>query len=182
MSLPDWMAVFPGHFEGPCGKGMCGRPSTTIGFERLFNPIASLEHDAFVSELVEGAPARPLNMVAIEATNRGTVDMAWAMLTSDDRVPEIPAAEIAIADGALIDVREPLEYAAGHARGTINIPQAEIASRIDELPRDRPIYVICQSGMRSLKTTRFLQQAGFSQAINVPGGTEDWQAAGLPMA
>ena len=39
LRLPDWVAVFPGHFEGPCGKGMCGRPSTTIGFERLYNPL-----------------------------------------------------------------------------------------------------------------------------------------------
>lgn len=38
LQLPDWVAVFPGHFEGPCGKGMCGRPSTTIGFERRYNP------------------------------------------------------------------------------------------------------------------------------------------------
>src|SRR5947209_6014670 len=43
LELPDWTAVFPGHFEGPCGKGMCGRPSTTIGFERNFSPIATLE-------------------------------------------------------------------------------------------------------------------------------------------
>ena len=43
LRLPDWVAVFPGHFEGPCGKGMCGRPSTTIGFERLFNPLARMD-------------------------------------------------------------------------------------------------------------------------------------------
>jgi glyoxylase-like metal-dependent hydrolase (beta-lactamase superfamily II)/rhodanese-related sulfurtransferase len=181
MALPDWVAVFPGHFEGPCGKGMCGRPSTTIGFERMFNPIASLEHDAFVSELVEGTPARPLNMVAIEATNRGAADMPWAMLTSDDCVPETQASAIDLA-GIVIDVREPSEYASGHARGAVNIPQAEIASRIDELPHDKPIYVICQSGSRSLKTTRFLRQAGFRQAVNVLGGTVGWRAAGLPMA
>src|SRR3990172_135575 len=42
LRLPDWVAVFPGHFEGPCGKGMCGRPNTTIGFERLYNPLARL--------------------------------------------------------------------------------------------------------------------------------------------
>lgn len=35
LRLPDWVAVFPGHFEGPCGKGICGRPSTTVGFESL---------------------------------------------------------------------------------------------------------------------------------------------------
>ena len=49
LRLPDWVAVFPGHFEGPCGKGMCGRPSTTIGFERRFNPmLAEMTEDRFV--------------------------------------------------------------------------------------------------------------------------------------
>src|SRR5215813_6088065 len=79
LELPDWVAVFPGHFEGPCGKGMCGRPSTTIGFERLYNDLARLDRATFVARLSEGTPARPLNMVAIEATNRGAADMAWAM-------------------------------------------------------------------------------------------------------
>jgi glyoxylase-like metal-dependent hydrolase (beta-lactamase superfamily II) len=39
LALPDRVAVFPGHFEGPCGRAMCGRPSTTVGFERRFNPL-----------------------------------------------------------------------------------------------------------------------------------------------
>ena len=59
LRLPDWVAVFPGHFEGPCGKGMCGRPSTTIGFERLFNPLARLERGPFIDHLTEACrPAR----------------------------------------------------------------------------------------------------------------------------
>jgi hydroxyacylglutathione hydrolase len=82
LRLPDWVAVFPGHFEGPCGKGMCGRPSTTIGFERLYNPLARLDRGPFVATLTEAVPARPLNMIAIEATNRGAADTPWAMLTS----------------------------------------------------------------------------------------------------
>ena len=49
LRLPDWVAVFPGHFEGPCGKGMCGRPSTTIGFERLYNALARLDRGPFVA-------------------------------------------------------------------------------------------------------------------------------------
>src|SRR6266545_4558975 len=48
LRLPDWVAVFPGHFEGPCGKGMCGRPSTTVGFERLFNPMARMSRAEFL--------------------------------------------------------------------------------------------------------------------------------------
>ena len=45
---PDELEVFPAHFEGPCGKHMCGRPSTTIGFERRFNPILQLSNDEFL--------------------------------------------------------------------------------------------------------------------------------------
>src|SRR5215207_254339 len=64
LRLPDWVAVFPGHFEGPCGKQMCGRPSTTIGFERLYNPLTHLDRRAFLTKLTDGVPARPLNMTA----------------------------------------------------------------------------------------------------------------------
>src|SRR5215207_3290764 len=89
LRLPDWVAVFPGHFEGPCGKGMCGRPSTTIGFERLYSPLLHMDRDPFVATLMNGIPARPLNMTAIEATNRGALDMPWAMLTSSPAVDEV---------------------------------------------------------------------------------------------
>jgi hydroxyacylglutathione hydrolase len=148
LRLPDWVAVFPGHFEGPCGKGMCGRPSTTIGFERLFNPLARLDRDPFVASLTNGIPARPLNMTAIEATNRGVADMAWAMLTSATPVSEIPldALEAAPPEMLLVDVREPEEYAHGHIPGAVNLPQADLASRLDELPRDRPLWLVCQAG------------------------------------
>src|SRR5262249_1165389 len=89
LRLPDWVAVFPGHFEGPCGKGMCGRPSATIGLQRLYNPLGRLDRPEFVSRLGQGVPPRPLNMVAIEATNRGRAEMEWAMLTSSPSVREV---------------------------------------------------------------------------------------------
>ena len=92
LRLPDWVAVFPGHFEGPCGRGMCGRPSTTIGFERLYNPLARLERVPFVASLTDTVPARPLNMTAIEATNRGLVDSPDAMLTTAPHVDEVDVA------------------------------------------------------------------------------------------
>src|SRR5579884_942210 len=180
LRLPDWVAVFPGHFEGPCGKGMCGRPSTTIGFERLFNPLARLERAPFVESLTESVPARPLNITAVEATNRGLADMPWAMLTSSADVPEIGIEELAArAPGALVlDVREPEEYRHGHVPGAVNLPQGDLASRMDELPQDRPLLVICQGGYRSLRAARFLAQMGFQNVASVRGGTEAWQAAG----
>src|SRR5262249_17659093 len=148
LRLPDWVAVFPGHFEGPCGKGMCGRPSTTIGFERLFNSLARLDRAPFITSVTSGIPAPPLNNVALDATNRGAADMPWAMLTSAPAVPQVEIDALAARppDALLLDVREPEEYAHEHIPGAVNLPQAEIASRLDELPRDRPVYVVCQAG------------------------------------
>lgn len=182
LRLPDWVAVFPGHFEGPCGKGMCGRPSTTIGFERLFNPLARLERAPFVEALTSAVPARPLNMVAIEATNRGVAEADWAMpgLATAETV-DLSVVAMRSPESVLIDVREPEEYAHGHVPGAINIPQAELATRLVELPRDRPLLAICQGGVRSLRAAQFLKQVGFDQAVSVGGGTEAWEAAGFPV-
>ncbi len=180
LDLPDWVAVFPGHFEGPCGKGMCGRPSTTIGFERRFSPILHMKREAFVSTLTCGIPARPLNMTAIEATNRGTADMPWAMLTSAPAVVEvgIDSLQTPGRNGLLVDVREPEEYLAGHVPGALNVPQADLASRLEELPRDQRLVVICQAGMRSLRAAQFLRQAGFADIATVTGGMSAWLGAG----
>jgi hydroxyacylglutathione hydrolase len=184
MRLPDWVAVFPGHFEGPCGKGMCGRPSTTIGFERLFSPLIRMDRTPFVATLNDGVPARPLNMVAIEATNRGTFDGAWAMLTSAPAVEEVGLdAAAGRTDGTLLlDVREPGEYHHGHVPGALNLPQAELATRLAELPRDRSILTICAGGYRSMRAAQFLRQAGFADVRSLRGGTDAWREAGRDLA
>jgi rhodanese-related sulfurtransferase len=184
LRLPDWVAVFPGHFEGPCGKGMCGRPSTTIGFERLFNPLARLDRVPFVATLPAAVPARPLNIAAIEATNRGLADMPWAMLTSTPDVPQVGLEEVErrAPEAMVLDVREPEEYAHGHVPGAVNLPQAELATRLEEVPRDHPLLVICQGGYRSLRAAQFLKQTGFAEVASVTGGTTAWQEAGKPLA
>ena len=184
LGLPDWVAVFPGHFEGPCGKGMCGRPSTTIGFERRYNPQARLDREAFIGAITSDVPARPLNMTAIEATNRGVAQMPWAMLTSVPAIQEIDVDTLAsrCAETMVLDVREPEEYEQGHMPGAINLPQADLASRLDEFPRHRPLTLICRSGARSLRAAQFLRQVGFEQVTNVQGGTLAWRAAGKPLA
>lgn len=183
LRLPDWVAVFPGHFEGPCGKGMCGRPSTTIGFERLYNPLTRLDRHAFVDRLTDGVPARPLNMAAIEATNRGLADLEWAMPVTSPPVEQIDVDALAerLDSVFLLDVREPGEYAAGHVPGAVNLPQADLATQLETLPREIPIAVICQAGVRSLRAAQFLKQAGLANAISVTGGTAAWEAAGRPL-
>src|SRR5262249_37752957 len=79
LGLADYVEVFPAHFEGSCGRGMCGRPSTTIGFERRFNPMLRLSSkEAFVRELTAARPARPPNMEANLAPNPRRAPLRWA--------------------------------------------------------------------------------------------------------
>jgi rhodanese-related sulfurtransferase len=82
---------------------------------------------------------------------------------------------------ALVDVRETWEYQGGHAKNATSIPLSELQRRVNEIPRDREVLLICQSGQRSLMAARFLQRQGVTQVANVLGGTEEWERSGLPM-
>jgi glyoxylase-like metal-dependent hydrolase (beta-lactamase superfamily II) len=71
LTLPDDVEVYPGHFSGSvCGKGLSGKPMSTIGFERRWNPMLSLAREGFIEALAE-APPKPAGMERIDATNRG---------------------------------------------------------------------------------------------------------------
>jgi NADPH-dependent 2,4-dienoyl-CoA reductase/sulfur reductase-like enzyme/rhodanese-related sulfurtransferase len=72
-------------------------------------------------------------------------------------------------DAFLLDVRAPAELAVEHVEGAVNIPLGQLRGRLDELPRDREIGVICRSGQRAYYATRILLQAGF-QACVLSGG------------
>ena len=185
LELPDYVEVFPAHFEGSCGKGMCGRPSSTIGFERRFNPVLQLGHEDFL-EATSEVPSRPLNMSAIIAANRGERDYSFPVPTHDE--PDVPSITSADAPAFVerrhpfvLDVREPEEYAAGHVPGAISIPQADLALRLDEIPRDRDVLAVCRSGARSLKSAQFLKMVGYDRVTNLAGGTSGWAMEGLPL-
>ncbi|MDO5076860.1 rhodanese-like domain-containing protein [Corynebacterium sp.] len=79
----------------------------------------------------------------------------------------------------LIDVREPDEFASGHAAGAKNIPMSEFPTRVAEVDAEQDIYVICQAGGRSAKVCEYLIARGVDP-INVTGGTGAWIDAGLP--
>ena len=81
----------------------------------------------------------------------------------------------------LIDVRTPAEYGSVHAEGAVNHPMESL--NVDRLPfgKEDEIQVICQSGGRSMKVCQKLEAAGYSNVVNVEGGTSAWHAAGLPV-
>ena len=91
-------------------------------------------------------------------------------------VPEVSVAELP-ADATLLDVREPDEWAAGHAPGARHLPMSELTGRLDELPDDDPLYVVCRSGGRSARVVAYLANQGYP-AVNVEGGMLSWAGQG----
>lgn len=83
-------------------------------------------------------------------------------------------------DAAVVDVREPEEFAAGHVPGARLVPLGTVPAVATDLPTDRPVYLVCQSGGRSAQAAAYLAQRGVD-AVNVDGGTGDWVAAGYPV-
>jgi hydroxyacylglutathione hydrolase len=115
LELSDGVEVFPGHVAGSlCGKAMCSKPSTTIGFERRFNPTLQItDVGAFIAESAAIGAPKPPNLGRIVAANRGPFVGAQPV-----------AAELAAPspEAQLLDVRPAAAHLDGHRPGAINVP------------------------------------------------------------
>jgi hydroxyacylglutathione hydrolase len=85
-------------------------------------------------------------------------------------------------DSALVvvDVRQPREWLAGHIPQALPITGAELPERVQEVPRERPVAVVCGSGYRSSVVASLLQYHGYRQVVNILGGMSAWTVAGFP--
>jgi hydroxyacylglutathione hydrolase len=268
VELGDGVEVYPGHVAGSlCGKAMSSKASTTIGFERRFNP--ALAHDdvsLFIAESTGISAPRPPNMERIVEMNRGPFIGAQPEPTElaappadtqilDVRPIEVFAAghhpgslsvpvsgtrfstraafvlgqaplvvvaseedEAALAirglrsvghldiagyvlgggseslglvsveqldeliqGGAeLVDVREKDERDTGYIAGSRNIPYRLLALGETNLPRDKRIVTICETGPRAAIAASILAAHGFDAHPVVNGGIDSWMAAGKP--
>jgi rhodanese-related sulfurtransferase len=97
-----------------------------------------------------------------------------------NRVPEVGAAEVP-ADAYLLDVREPEEWAAGHAPDAVHLPMMDVPARLSEIPTDRDVVVVCRVGGRSAQVVQYLRQHGRDNVRNMGGGMVAWAGAGRPM-
>lgn len=97
-----------------------------------------------------------------------------------ETVSPTKAKEIQDAGGMLIDVRESHEYRAGHAPGAKHVALGVVSKRLGEIPKEREILVICQSGMRSAQAAKQLAANGY-KVTNVSGGMTNWQRSGLKL-
>lgn len=78
----------------------------------------------------------------------------------------------------VLDVRQPQEWASGHIRNAVFITGAELPARIDEVPGDRPVAVVCGTGYRSTVLAGLLQSRGCDSVASVLGGMQAWQRQG----
>jgi hydroxyacylglutathione hydrolase len=267
LELSDGVEVFPGHVAGSlCGKTMSSKPSTTIGFERRFNPTLQLATAAaFIAESAAINAPKPPNLERIVAANRGpfvgapplakelavppkasqlldvrpvsihlaghrpgaisvpvsgssfatragfvidaaqpvcvlaeTSDEAQRAIRSlhsvavfdvagyvlgggDEQTDGVSVAELErlIAGGAeLLDVREEDERDTGYIAGSRNVPYRLVASAVGELPADRPLVTICESGARAAIAASILRARGYDARPVVDGGIVEWRSSG----
>ena len=101
------------------------------------------------------------------------------MTTPEHHIPSIEPADLqTMPHAVLLDVREPDEWAAGHAPQAVHIPRGDLDRRAAELPADRPVVCICRSGARSLQAAELLTEHGFD-VHNLNGGMRAWNDAHL---
>lgn len=119
--MPDYLQVFPGHGAGSaCGKALGAVPSTTLGYEKLFNPAFQYENEAdFVEWLLAGQPEAPRYFAQMKKVNKQGAKLL-AELLEPERITD--KKQLDPYNNLVIDTRHAQEFAQAHIAGTVNIP------------------------------------------------------------
>ena len=180
LSLHDSVEIYPTHFAGSvCGKAMSPKPSSTIGFEKRFNPSLQVKSkQEFVDFVMSDLPVQPPRFHKVRQFNLGfiveppiekTYDMKDLQITVEQLKQKLDKGEKPF----ILDVREHSEYRIANLGGKL-IPLGEIPKRINELKKDAEIIVHCHHGGRSQRAVEFLYEQGFTDVKNLVGGIDAW--------
>ncbi len=122
-ALPDYLQVWPAHGAGSaCGKALGAIPSSTLGYEKRFNPALQFDdEDAFVHWLLKGQPEPPRYFARMKYVNKVGPALLHDLATPVEI--ERPLLDQALAEGALVfDLRSAAEFVAGHVPASISVP------------------------------------------------------------
>jgi glyoxylase-like metal-dependent hydrolase (beta-lactamase superfamily II)/rhodanese-related sulfurtransferase len=188
-TLPDDCVVWPAHDYD-------GRTSSTIGEERAFNPRigGGAREEDFVGYMRNlGLPHPKQIAVAVPANLRAGEPEHGAAAPAPEWGPivrtyagimEISPEWVARHRGEVhvLDVRTPVEWSGelGHLEGAQLIPIDELRARVAEVPTDKPVVAVCQTGRRAAMATLILGKAGVAHTANIAGGMVRWRDLGLP--
>ena len=162
LELSDGVEVFPGHVAGSlCGKSMSSKGSTTIGFERRFNPMLQLTAvDEFIADATSISAPKPPNLARIVDANRGPFVGATPLALELAAPPE---------GAQLLDVRPVPLHLAGHRPGAVNVPVSGSSFATKSgfvLDAARPVCVLAETFEEAQGAIRGLHSVAF---FDIPG-------------
>ncbi|MCA9038385.1 MAG: MBL fold metallo-hydrolase [Planctomycetaceae bacterium] len=161
--LPDYLQVWPAHGAGSaCGKGLGAIPSSTVGYEKLFNPALQFtDEEAFVQYILADQPEAPKYFAVMKRVNKeGPIVLGAG---HHHKMLDVNRLDDAIKAGTVIDLTPSSEFAKGHVAGTINIPIGMLSAWAGWLvDYDRPTYLICESNQLE-EAARLLHKIGVEQ-------------------
>lgn len=156
-SLPDHLQIWPGHGAGSaCGKALGAMPTSTLGYERRTNWAFGIATEAeFVATVLEGQPTPPAYFGTMKRINRDGAPIL-------DARPPLATLAALPADAQLLDVRPKPAFAAGHVRGTLNIPLIKAFTTWAGwlLAYDRPIALVAATAEAAEEARRALASIG----------------------
>ncbi len=184
LPLNDSLLIYPGHGAGSlCGKSIGAMRSTTLGFERKYNPaLAPRARDAFVDFATSDLPEQPGNHTRIKAMNRKGVTPLGKVekkpLTIKESVPFFQRG------AGLLDTRSKEEYVKAHVPGAIHIEADEqLSNRIGFVfPPDAPMILLLSDVSKYEQVVYSLARVGYENVVGyLAEGLDIWESMGLPI-
>ncbi|QDU90331.1 Beta-lactamase hydrolase-like protein [Pirellulimonas nuda] len=169
-TLPDHLQVWPAHGAGSaCGKGLGAIPSSTVGYEKLFNPALQYrDEQAFVDYILADQPETPFYFAVMKRVNKQgpqlTEKLPPVEAIPTDRLAAVAAREI------VLDTRPSGDFAQAHAPGTINVPASNLVQWAGFfVDYDKPVYLIADEStlgdrLRSLRSIGIDNVGGYFDA------------------
>lgn len=185
LPLNDSLLIYPGHGAGSlCGKSIGSMRSTTLGFERKYNPALSpRERDEFVQFAISDLPEQPGNHTRIKAVNRKGVkplgEVKKQPLTIREAIPHFQRG------AGLLDTRSKEEYVRAHVPGSIHLEaDSQLSNRIGFVfPPDVPMILMLEDASQYEQVIYSLARVGYENVVGfLAEGLDVWEKMGLPIA
>ncbi|MFW6035219.1 MAG: FAD-dependent oxidoreductase [Halothermotrichaceae bacterium] len=158
-------------YENPTGKILGAQAIGKGEVAKRIDVIATLiRMDGTLEDMKELELCyAPLFSTAKDPVNHAALVGLNLLYGQFEQVPVTKVRELVESDAFIVDVREENEYAAGHIKNAVNIPLSQFRDRVDEIPKDEPVYLHCRSSQRSYNAVMALQGMGYDNVYNISG-------------
>ncbi len=185
-ALPDITEIFPAHGAGSlCGKAISSRRSSTVGFERRFNPaLQQKPEQQWVDDLMSDMPLAPPYFLRMKHVNRTGPKIIGPQLPGQTRWSAKQVHERTCDNCLILDVRGKEAFAAAHIPNAINIPFSPNLPTWAGwvLPYDRPMLIVTDDPAQMPEVTTHLLRIGLDDVQGyLQGGMDGWETSGLPL-